>query len=215
MKSLLFLFFPLFLQAHAEESHLIVIDRGWAEPYAILVTGFGPFGYVKNNPSERVAKLLPGAIEEICGNPLWKITSKKLPVTPGIIAKEKLEGFQTIISMGVSGTGESIRVERYAQNYFYDSESGTTGKKIDPYKSKDYFCEGPKVPELPPYIDGFRVQLGNKGSAGTYVCNDTFYRLCTSHKRGYFVHIPMIEEGDDESMARAMGLISCKIFQSK
>ncbi len=215
MKMLIVLLFPLLIHAQDFSSQLLVVDTGLDAPIAILLTGFGPFGGISNNPSGRVAKLLPTQIESTCGKPEWKITSKKLPVRPGIISEENLKAYSTVISIGVDSGSDRIRLERYARNWYYDPDTGVE-HKIDPEEDKNHLLSGGEIPsDIPAFLNGFSIELGNETSAGTYVCNDTFYRLCREHKRGYFIHIPYVSEKRDVQLAASLAGIACKLLSAR
>lgn len=143
---------------------------------------------------------------------VWKITSKKLPVQPGIISENKLAQFSVVISMGVDEGTDRIRIERFARNWYFDPFTGEE-RKIDTEQDKYHLLSGAPIPRsIPSFLEGFSIELGNETSAGTYVCNDTYYRLCRDHKRGYFIHIPGVKEERDELLAKSLSAISCTIL---
>lgn len=188
------------------------LSDGWGSEKLILFTGFGPFGSITDNPSGRIARPLKEEIEKHCPPEEAILESQVLKVEPGIIEEVEPDRFDTIVSLGVAAGSKSIRIETAARNRYDDPITGLV-HPIDPELPLDFLRFGPRIPQMPSLLDGFRVTKGDNDSAGTYVCNDTFYRLCRDHGRGYFIHIPYVDESQDSRLARALGRITCKLFE--
>jgi len=189
-----------------------IVWKSWRGSRVVLLTGFGPFGTVTDNPSERIVLPLKEEIERKCQPRDATIEAKVLEVVPGAIETVLTQKYKTIVSMGVHGGTTGIRLETAARNHFYDPDTGADFA-IDPALPKTHVLYGPPLPDnIPSLLEGFDVVRGDETSAGTYVCNDTFYRLCRSERAGYFVHVPRIEPSEDGRLIRAMGEIACKIF---
>jgi len=188
-------------------------SNAWRGSRVILLTGFGPFGSVSDNPSGRIVHRLKEDVERRCQPPEATLESKVLKVFPGVIQTILPEKSETIISMGVhAGSASYIRLETAARNHYYDPFTGQDDR-IDPSLPKSHVLFGPPFPDsIPAFLEGFDVVRGDEKSAGTYVCNDTFYRLCRSEKAGYFIHVPPVPKSEDGRLTRAMSDIACKIF---
>lgn len=199
--------------AAQSEAWLIEIQKGWAGSQAILLTGFGPFGGVSDNPSGRIIKTFHSEIDRLCGDSLSDVKSHKLPVNPGVISKFDLSNYHTIVNVGVASGSSEIRLERWARNRYTDPDTGLS-TPIDSRKPLDYLVEGALAPTnlLPSYL-GFKLSLGNEYSAGTYVCNDTYYRVSSTTRNGYFIHIPNIKKNRDKELSIALAQLSCQIFE--
>lgn len=191
----------------------ISFSNGWGEERLILLTGFGPFGSVHDNPSGRIVHALKKYVETHCPVGEGVVDSKKLDVEPGIIESVKPARYETILSLGVHAGSRGIRLETAAQNRYDDPDTGKTFK-IDPRMKLGEVIYGPSYPTgMPDVIEGFPVEKGTDYSAGTYVCNDTYFRLCRSEgTKGYFVHIPNVPKSEDLRLSRAMGEIACRVF---
>jgi pyrrolidone-carboxylate peptidase len=196
----------------AAEPNVWTVEIGglWSSSKAVHFTGFGPFGWIRNNPSGRVAGKFAAKVQALCPEGLASVKSSVLTVRPGIIETIQPEEYSTVISVGVSAGSSAIRIERYAQNWYEgDSSAGV----IDPKFPAREFLEGPRIPpRIPSKLEGFAVEAGEKGSGGTFVCNDTFFRLIRKGEKGYFIHIPNVAPEQDEAMATALAQIACYIF---
>jgi pyroglutamyl-peptidase len=178
----------------------------------ILLTGFGPFGDVEDNPSGRIVEPLGKEISAKCGAGL-KVEAKQLDVKPGIIDSLPLESYGRIVNIGVAPSAHAIRVETEATNYYYDPDTGIGGP-IDPDLPEDATApSGPLPDDIADPVPGFRVELGGKGTAGTYVCNDTFYRVCSKGRAGYFIHIPNSPPSKDRLLASGLADVACRILR--
>lgn len=164
----------------------------------VLLTGYGAFDVHKDNPSQHLAK----AIEKKSSNDL-EIVTKILPVVfseiPDVLADLDLASYDIVLFTGLAGSREKITPEKVALNWIYSPErSDNSGVKIE---------EGrPLVPELPlAQMATFPVEeltkfLNEEGmeaslsfSAGTYVCNATFFYglcYCLGQNKCAFLHIP-------------------------
>src|SRR2546423_7210872 len=82
----------------------------------VLLTGFGPFGSVLSNPSERM-------VEEIRreGIDAHDLTCRVLPVSFARAAKEMVTllrggSFDLVLMLGVAERSKELRLERYGRN---------------------------------------------------------------------------------------------------
>lgn len=212
MRGILFLLLTvLSLQSLGAESYLMEFSGKWNGTRAILLTGFGPFAGVPNNPSGRIVHTLRSAIQKKCGLGS-NFKSLLLPVQPGIISKA-LKNEDLIISVGVAGLSDSIRVEQYARNIYTDPDTAVS-TIINPARPLGEAQQGSLVPtSFESKVGEFQVVLGDETSAGTYVCNDTYYRLIDTGKRAYFIHIPNVEPAQDQALVQTLSELSCAIFE--
>ncbi len=164
----------------------------------LLLTGYGAFHTHDENPSERLCLAMEQ--REVEG---FEVHTSVLPVVfaqiPDILADLDLQSFDVILFTGLAASREEITPEKVALNWLYSPErADNSGQTID---------EGrPLIPELPlAQMSTFPVEeltehlLGDgllakmSFSAGTYVCNSTFFHgLCYSLGRNQcaFMHIP-------------------------
>lgn len=167
----------------------------------LLVTGFGAFGGVTDNPSGRLLPALEAALEKLRGEH-FIITARRLDVHFGAIETCSPETYDVVISLGVDTKTSSIRVETHAANHFVDLEGNA--RAIDERQLAPLLT-GKPLPPLPQRAGDWAVTEGTVGSAGTFVCNQTFYSLCrTAGIDGYFIHIPNVEPARDADFVRAL-----------
>jgi hypothetical protein len=115
-----------------------------------------------------------------------------------------------VISLGVDTKASSIRVETHAANHFVDLQGNA--RAIDDAQLAPLIT-GRRPPPLPRRAGDWEVTEGTAGSAGTFVCNQTYYTLCrTAGINGYFIHIPNVEPTSDAAFASALGDIIAKLL---
>jgi pyroglutamyl-peptidase len=177
----------------------------------ILLTGFEPFGPYAENPSADVAKALDG---RAVGAGL--VRSAVLPVDHARAAGRVAElvdelAPEAIVHLGLAGARARIALERVAVNVMDYEIADNTGYRAvgEPCVAGGpaaYFSTLPLGPILDALTaDGVPAYVS--ASAGTYLCNQTFYT--TRHlleSRGArtpagFIHLPL-----SPSMVVASGL---------
>jgi pyroglutamyl-peptidase len=169
----------------------------------ILLTGFGPFGSVRNNPSARIVEHF-----EKVGVPGHELTTAVLPVSyrgasEEIVRRLDVERFDLVLLLGVAAGSEKVRLELFGRN-----RSSTVKKDAE-----ELVSEGQVKPQGPLALSGTISargvvrRLSEEGiparisrSAGDYVCNHTYYaalHAAASGGRGarcLFVHLPCDEK---------------------
>ncbi len=165
----------------------------------ILFTGFEPFDNAKTNPSYEAVKLLP---DTIGGVPVVKM---ELPVIFGDAAEMIIKQIEheipaAIVMTGVAAGRDKITPEVIAVNLAdarIPDNAGNSPKweRIIPEGPDGLFSTLP-VKEMAGAMEASGLKAGLSCSAGTYVCNDTFYRVC-SYVRTHnldipcgFIHVP-------------------------
>ncbi len=182
----------------------------------ILLTGFGPFGKVSDNPSGRVVARVADRLRAVVvsGDTALELESKVLPVRPSVIEEIGLSRVGTLISIGVDAQADTgaIRVETGCRNIYIDPENHRA-VAIDPTHPNHHALRGgPLPPGITEPRHGFAVRLGDPQSAGTYVCNDTFYRACRNGTIAYFIHIPLTDPTADEALCAALASVASHIL---
>ena len=166
----------------------------------VLVTGFGPYGKEKTNPTWEVAKLLDGKTIE--GHKIKgarfivsaKEISRRLPTLVDSL-QPKL-----VLSLGLAPGRIDINVERVAINVADFSIPDASGRKpvdapIDPTGPPAYFSTIPIKKVVRALLsEGIPASLSN--TAGTYLCNFIMY-TSLNHlaknglgARAGFIHVP-------------------------
>ena len=185
----------------------------------ILITGFEPFDSAAVNPSREAVKLLPNTIND------KKIDKLQLPVVFGeaaemIIKQIERETPSALIMTGVAAGRDKITPEVSAINLADARIPDNTGnapkwERIIDDAPDGLFSTLP-VKRMVEAMEAAGFKAGLSYSAGTYVCNDTFFRVC-HHMRSIapdvpcgFIHVPNpkgMDKGTDmtvEDLAKAL-----------
>jgi pyroglutamyl-peptidase len=186
-------------------------DHSSAQLDWILVTGFGAFPGVLDNPTEAVARTLDGRM--IAGT---QIRAEVLDVTFAGVA-QRLETHlvghppAATIHLGVAVQSTHVRLERQAVNWKRASIPDVAGVSFDGVPI-DAAAEPHRVLETDVPVGSIVASLQNAGFAaresddpGRYVCNCTYYQaLRIFGAQGIpslFVHVPPlgVDPGENES----------------
>ncbi|MBI2390292.1 MAG: pyroglutamyl-peptidase I [Deltaproteobacteria bacterium] len=157
----------------------------------VLLTGFGPFGDVASNPSERLARHFAP-----------RVVTLALPTSFARAARGMREAlgadeFDVVLMLGVAESAQAVHVETQGRNRDEARIADVDGAQ----RRGPIVDGGPEV--LPVTIDVARVQgaLASaglaarlSGSAGAYVCNHllyaTLFHLRETSTRAGFLHLP-------------------------
>lgn len=165
----------------------------------VLLTGFEPFGSLDTNVSwevaKRVAEMSLGAVD---------LAIEQMPVSFGRVAEVLRDAVgrhnpDIILSLGQSGSGDSVKLERVALNMM-DSKMGDndgyTPDEVPIYRDGDaaLFTSLP-IKSLRSAIEAKGINSVISNSAGLYVCNRLYYEALRiereKHKlRALFIHLP-------------------------
>lgn len=165
----------------------------------LLITGFDPFGGGSVNPSWEAVARLP---DDLAG---YHITKLQIPTVFGTAADRVLahaQGADVILCVGQAGGRDAVTVERIAINCANAGIPDNAGfRPIElPVLSggPDGIFSTVPVRAMADSITaaGFPGAVSN--TAGTFVCNDTLYRLLhhfagTAVRVG-FVHVPLLPD---------------------
>ena len=167
----------------------------------LLITGFDPFGGETVNPSWEAVRRLPDAVGQ------YRLTKLQIPTVfsaaaDTVLATAKADKPDVILCIGQAGGRDAVTPERIAVNIASAKTPDNAGNlpveaPNDPAGPDGIFATVPVVAMAEAII---AAGLPGKISytAGTYVCNDTLYRLLrhyagTSVKVG-FIHVPCLPE---------------------
>ena len=180
-------------------------------PLSVLVTGFDPFGGSAVNPSWDAVHALHG--REIDGH---RIVGGEIPTVFGaslLRLEALLEEHQPrlVVLTGQAGGRGAISLERVAINVNDARIPDNLGAKpidvpILPDGPAAYFTTLPIKAMLQALLDaGVRAEVSQ--TAGTFVCNQTFYGLMHllsrpkwEGTRGGLIHVPWLPEQGQPSM---------------
>lgn len=167
----------------------------------ILITGFQPFGGQRVNPAWEAVKKLPDVLGD---KVLWKL---EIPVTFGgafdaVEAKAAEIDPDVILCVGQAGGRDAVTPERIAVNLQDASIPDNAGNQpvdlpVVANGANAYFTTLP-VKAMAAAARALDIPCRLSCTAGTYVCNDVFYRLLHRYrdtgKRVGFVHVPFLPE---------------------
>lgn len=173
----------------------------------VLLTGFGPFGSVVDNPTERLVRRFDGArVGE------RTVTGLALPTSFSgafIAIEPHLARHDAVLMLGVAEQSARLRLETLARNH-----TAARIVDVDGAAPLGPIVDGPS--SLPATFDIASIEdawtragvaFERSDSAGAYVCNHTFYRaLATNHPRLGFIHVPPDRETTHEPLPHAIEL---------
>ena len=161
----------------------------------LLITGFASFGGETVNPSWEAVSRLP----DIVGP--YRLTKLQIPTVFAAAADAVLaaaENVDVILCVGQAGGRDAVTPERIAVNMASASIPDNAGNlpvetPILPGGPDGIFSTVP-VAAMARAIVGAGLPGKISNTAGTFVCNDTLYRLLTHYAgtgtRVGFIHVP-------------------------
>ncbi len=167
----------------------------------VLVTGFGSFRDVTDNPSGGAARLLDGRV--VAGLP---VVGRELRVTyaevaraiPALVAELRPV---MVISTGV-GRGDAVAIERVARNRVGSAEADVDGVAPFGLSLSDGAPDERRcawdADALAMALDTPAQRVVTSPDAGGYVCNAAFWHLTSclpAGALGGFVHLPPARDG--------------------
>ena len=178
----------------------------------LLITGFDPFGGESINPSWEAVSRLP----DVVGN--YRLTRLQIPTVFGraaetVLAAAEAEPPDVILCVGQAGGRDAVTPERIAINIASAAKPDNVGnrpweQRILPGGPDGSFSTVP-VRAMAEAITAAGLPGRVSNTAGTFVCNDTLYRLL-SHYAGSglrvgFLHVPHLpQQAKDGSPSMAL-----------
>lgn len=164
----------------------------------ILLTGFKPFLDNPVNPSEVICQniSMPNVITQVL-SVNFNQAFLELKVTA------ERENPDYIIMLGLASSRKEISLEKVALNWNESKHPDESGNFVSPSKINStheqlaVMTEFP-VNELFEYLDQKKYPVKITFSAGTYVCNNVYYKtlLAFPKLKSIFIHVPSFEEID-------------------
>ena len=167
----------------------------------LIITGFDPFGGETVNPSREAVRRLPDAV----GN--YRLTKLQIPTVFALAAETVLaaaaaDAPDVILSVGQAGGRDAVPPERIAVNMASARICDNAGNQpveapILPGAPDGIFSTVPVAAMAEAITAAFHPgKISN--TAGTFVCNDTLYRLlhrfAGTAVRAGFIHVPWLPE---------------------
>ncbi len=201
------------------------------KPLRLLVTGFGPFPGVMDNPSAWLVRRLQraGLVRSHAGvRPEFEVFPTEWRALPAIHARAMSRARpDLVVHFGVSAGARAFHIEALARNRA-DGRPDARGHET---AACPVMPRGPDTlaTTLPAgRIAGRLRRLGlpaqRSHDAGDYICNMTYFLTLARGLHGLttpdalFVHIPPVESGaltQDQLLAGARALIAQAIYQTQ
>jgi pyroglutamyl-peptidase len=171
----------------------------------LLVTGFGPFGTVTDNPSGRLA--------EGCGRP-FQTLEVAYAAADAFVNELDPESFDALLMLGVATDRDTLTPEMYARNWRGDAPD-VRGTSLEgsieegqPLLIESTLWNPHLLAELEASLD-----LHTSLDAGSYLCNYFSYRALRRfpQKRVGFLHIPPFETVPQERQAEILAAVLANI----
>lgn len=177
----------------------------------VLLSGFGPFLEIKNNPSEQIVLKLaedfqiPFIILPVVFAESFEVLKQKI----------QIEKPDVILMFGVAATRSTICFERIGLNWVdsknADSKMVTpkTGR-IDSKQELALMSPFNLEEVISQYDFNERKSLEISYSAGTYVCNDLYFRMLNEKQISadkLFIHIPSFDKIDEQLQLKLLSKV--------
>ncbi len=177
----------------------------------LLLTAFEPFGGEDVNASLLALSAVPDRVGD------WEIQKAVLPVvfkTAGerAIALAEERKPDAVICLGQAAGRTAVTPELVGINLQYASIPDNAGNRPTDTPAVEggpnaYFSTLP-VRQMVQAMTDAGCRAAVSCSAGTYVCNDLFYRMlhrfCGTEVRVGFIHVPAASDMDAASVAKAL-----------
>lgn len=163
----------------------------------LLITGFGPFPTVPDNPSGRLARRLAASphLRRILGRmPDCLVLDTRYGALDTQLAPALAERPETVLMIGVAARRRRVCVETRAVNRvsrLFPDADGCVSRRLA-------FDPGGPAQRLSPAASQVRMALRRAGldaaasrDAGRYLCNASYYRVLEQGCPAVFLHIPM------------------------
>ena len=174
----------------------------------LIITGFDPFGGEKVNPAWEAVSRLPDTVGG------YRLTKLQIPTVFGqaaeqVLAAARLDAPDVILCVGQAGGREAVTPERIAINCMDARIPDNAGNQpcemsVIPGGSDGIFSTVP-VRRMADAIEKAGIPGKVSNTAGTFVCNDTLYRLLHHYAatavRVGFIHVPHLPEQAKDSGA--------------
>lgn len=168
----------------------------------ILISGFKPFLGQKINPSEKLALDLQ--------NKFLEVVSIVLPVEfkqAFYILDREIQNVEPdyVIMLGQAADRKNICFEKIGLNWVQTTQPDESGSVpvMGPIEKTEPLALMTKFPvdDVFQYLKSKNEPVEISFSAGTYVCNDLYFRILNEFKtaKAVFVHVPLVKEQVDHN----------------
>ena len=176
----------------------------------LLVTGFGPFGEHRVNPSAEVVRALAGRAGQ--ASAVLPVSYRRAEAELGALLARTRP--RALLMLGLA-PGDAIRLERVARNR---DEAAACDVDGEARAGRPISCGAPARYESTLPLEAFAAALERaslpvawSSDAGGFLCNHVFYRACEWLERDGlaiprgFVHLPPLDALPLERQLEAVG----------
>lgn len=162
----------------------------------ILLTGFGPFSDVAENPSEVLVRDL---VEVLVQQKDTQFETQIFPVdyekASKVLAEINFKNYDFVFQFGVAARRDRVSLERVALNWTESKIADNSGKYLDRQKINSSGTNAFFSPlDLAFISQQLNARWGENTdvslSAGAYLCNFVYYKSRAETENCLFVHIP-------------------------
>lgn len=157
----------------------------------ILVTGFGPFGSERVNPSGVIAMRCGGLVLPVAAEEAWELTRAEMSRRRAV----------AVLALGVAGGRDRVCVEQWAANenaYALADDAGrvlTGVLDTGPAGAAAGLATDFSAAAMARAMRGAGIPARVSRDAGRYVCNHFYFLLLRRLVgRAVFVHVPRLPE---------------------
>ncbi|PXW57777.1 peptidase C15 [Methylobacterium sp. B4] len=163
----------------------------------LLVTGFGPFPTVPDNPSGRLARRLAALprLRRILGEAPdclvldTRYAALEAQLAPALAAKPG-----AVLMIGVAARRRRVCVETRAINRvsrLFPDADGTVGRRLSVQPDGPALRPSPAAAQVRRAMRRAGLDAAASRDAGRYLCNASYYRVLAEGCPAVFLHIPM------------------------
>lgn len=176
----------------------------------LLITGFDPFGGANINPAWEAVKALPDVIGAFTVHKL-QIPTVFQKAAALVLEEAARIHPDVILCIGQAGGRSAVTPERIAVNIRDTRIGGIADNEGNLPKGEFVAAAGPAAYFTTVPVNEMSLAIRNAGipgavsnTAGTFVCNDTLYRLlhhyCNTDMKVGFIHVPYLPEQGTPSL---------------
>lgn len=161
--------------------------------YRVLLTGFGKFGNIEQNPTEIIVNRFENTCPEILlTRCVLEVDFNTVPATYEAILQVAQP--QMIINMGVAESSSVLYLEKMALNAGFDVYGEKKHFTLQA-NAPDAYCSALPVEQIALHLCAKGIPALRSNYAGHYLCNMLYYlslQWCATRKNCHalFVHIP-------------------------
>jgi len=181
-----------------------------------LITGFGPFEGVPQNPTEGIARHFeaePSYRGIEVDSKVFDVTMDAIKVLPSMLGNR----YTAVVHFGVNTFVDCINLERVAINVDdFRLPDNKGAQPVDRPIRKDghnaYFSMLP-LREILARAEGAKIPVKISNTAGTYLCNHLMYESLYNVKKrrlrtlSGFIHVPPVDKVDAEKQLEVAKIV--------